>query len=388
MACTTRMTVRRLGVLAAGAVMVIALTAATAVASLPTAEAPTRLDASPGSGARPGPGSPSPATGKPAACRAEPPVGIGPAGGFTRDAEGRFAAIQPPGACVTKAYGVNNRGQVVGSYRTGGYQIGQGTVRHFLWRRGRLATFGLPGVDGAGVEATVTDVDDRGRLLGNTVEVASGAGHGFLRDTRGRVTWIDHPDAAGTVLGGSGTVAAQLTNRGEVVGYYAAGGTVHGFLRDRRGRFTTVDRPGAKATAVTGVNERGQLVGASSTVGPAELFAASEAFVLDRGVYASVAVPGAAATSANAIDDHGRIAGAYLDAGGAIHGFVREGTGRFTTVDHPDATVTTVVQGLNDLGQLAGLYDRPVPPAPGSQQRALGADKAAPSLLPNLAFRG
>ncbi len=386
MVFTTRMTVRRLAALAAGTAMVVALMAATAAAS-PLAEAPAvaALGAHPSAG----PGSTPPATGKPmAACQAQPPTGIGPAGGFARDPKGRFAAIQPPGACVTKAYGVNDRGQVVGSYRAGGYQIGEGTVRHFLWQRGRLATFGLRGIDRSGVEATVTDVDDRGRLLGSTLEVASGAGHGFLREPGGRVTWIDHPAAAGTVLGGSGTVAAQLTNRGEVVGYYAAGGTVHGFLRDRRGRFTTIDRPGAKATAVTGINERGQLTGTSSTVGPAELFTAPEAFVLDRGAYTSVKVPGAAATSANAINDRGQVAGAYLDANGTIHGFLRDRRGRFTTVDHPDATVTTVVQGLNDLGQLAGLYDRPVPTAPASRQRALGTGSTPPSLLPDLTFRG
>lgn len=192
-------------------------------------------------------------------------------------------------------------------------------------------------------------------------------------------------DAAGTVLGGSGTIAGQLTNRGEIVGYYAAGGTVHGFMRDRRGRFATIDRPGAKATAVTGINERGQLVGASSAAGPAELFTAPEGFLLTKGVYTGVKVPGALATSANVINNRGQIAGAYLDGGGKIHGFRRDGPGRFITVDHPDAKVSTVVQGLNDVGQLSGLYDRPVTrERRANRQWVFGAAGLWSSMLPDL----
>jgi YD repeat-containing protein len=371
------------------AVVLAALTAATALsAPSPGAReaAPIRIDVSFDSGpSAGGAGAGGGVAAKPTACRAQLPGGVVPAGGFVRDPKGRTATIRPPGACVTKAYGVNNHGQVVGSYRAGGYLIGEGTVRGFLYHRGRLATFGLPGLDRPGVEATVTDIDDRARLLGSTVEVASGAGHGFLRDTDGRITLIDHPNAAGTVLGGSGTVAAQLTDRGEIVGYFAAGGTVHGFVRDRRGRFATIDRPGAKATAVTGINERGQLVGASSAAGPAELFTSPEAFLLSKGVYTGVKVPGALATSANVIDNHGQIAGAYLDGRGRIHGFVRDRRGRFIAVDHPDATVTTVVQGLNDLGQLSGLYDRPVTGGRrASRQWVLGAAGLWSSMVPDL----
>jgi uncharacterized membrane protein len=401
---------RRAGPWLARAVLLAALTAATALSapSLRAREAaPVRIDVSFDSGPSAVPGSPGEgadagvvaeaesgagsgakapaAVRKPTACRAQLPAGLVPAGGFVRDPKGRYATIQPAGACVTKAYGVDNHGQVVGSYRAGGYMIGEGTVRGFIYRRGRLVTFGLPGLDRPGVEATVTDIDDRGRLLGSTLEVATGAGHGFLRDTDGRITLIDHPGAAGTALGGSGTIAAQLTNRGEIVGYYAAGGTVHGFVRDRRGRFATIDRPGAKATAVTGINERGQLVGASSAAGPAELFTSPEAFLLTKGVYTGVKVPGALATSANVINNRGQIAGAYLDGGGRIHGFRRDRAGRFITIDHPDSAMSTVVQGLNDLGQLSGLYDRPVTGARrASRQWVFGAAGLWSSMVPDL----
>jgi YD repeat-containing protein len=47
-----------------------------------------------------------------------------------------------------------------------------------------------------------------------------------------------------------------------IVGKYTdAAGVQHGFRRDTRGRFTTIDVPGAPRNAVTGLNDRGQLVG-------------------------------------------------------------------------------------------------------------------------------
>ena len=44
-----------------------------------------------------------------------------------------------------------------------------------------------------------------------------------------------------------------------------------------------------------------------------------------------------------------------MDAGGGMHGFVSAG-GVFTTVSDPNGVNTTIVNGINDLGQLVGFY--------------------------------
>ena len=68
--------------------------------------------------------------------------------------------------------------------------------------------------------------------------------------------------------------------------YLAGDGSGHGY-RWRAGRFTTVDLPGATATSVTDINDRGAMIGL------------------------------------------------YLDAGGAIHAFLRDPHGRVVTIDAP-----------------------------------------------------
>jgi probable HAF family extracellular repeat protein len=60
-------------------------------------------------------------------------------------------------------------------------------------------------------------------------------------------------------------------------------------------------------------------------------------------------------TVASGINDAGQIVGVYFDATGE-HGFVWTGTGVFTTLDDPLATNGTVVSGINDAGQIVGAY--------------------------------
>jgi hypothetical protein len=58
-------------------------------------------------------------------------------------------------------------------------------------------------------------------------------------------------------------------------------------------------------------------------------------------------------TVAAAINNSGDIAGFYTDAGGTIHGFLKDGN-VFTTVDAPGATLTELL-GLNDKGWAVGF---------------------------------
>jgi probable HAF family extracellular repeat protein len=78
------------------------------------------------------------------------------------------------------------------------------------------------------------------------------------------------------------------------------------------------------------------------------------------------AIPGAGPSQLHyAINDRGEIAGTYVDAGTelgpdgyppqAVHGFVRDQRGRVVTFDVPAGT-NAVPQGINDRGQVAGIY--------------------------------
>jgi hypothetical protein len=78
-------------------------------------------------------------------------------------------------------------------------------------------------------------------------------------------------------------------------------------------------------------------------------------FLLERGRFTRIDVPDAASTFPTRIDNSCRIAGRYVDAGGAVHGFLRDPRRNFTDIDVPGA-VATVVLDVSDRGETAGYY--------------------------------
>jgi hypothetical protein len=169
---------RGLRLAVAGAVLLTALTAATATA------APTTM----GNHADPRPRTPTP--------------------GFLLD-RGRYSTLEVPGATVeTAALGINNLGQIVGGARGGGVPD-RGFLRD---ARGRYTTFRYPGAR----STLAQKLNDRGQLTGlysnTTDDPRDGADlAGFVRDARGRYTRIAVP-------GARTTTAVGINNRGQVVG--------------------------------------------------------------------------------------------------------------------------------------------------------------------------
>lgn len=141
-------------------------------------------------------------------------------------------------------------------------------------------------------------------------EPTDGRFHGFLWQ-RGRFSTLDLP-------GATGTSAAAINDRGQIVGTYIdADGLPHGFLRDGTG-FTTIDNPGAALTIAYGINNRGQVVGLSYS-DPADL--PDRGFLLADGAdggFTPIAFPGAPRTIATGINDLGHIVGRFQNPAAAL----------------------------------------------------------------------
>ena len=75
--------------------------------------------------------------------------------------------------------------------------------------------------------------------------------------------------------------------------------------------------------------------------------------------YANLIYPGALLTLPNAINNANTIVGSYFDASSNEHGFIFH-AGKFTRVDFPGAT-STEATGLNDIGDIVGIYQVPGP---------------------------
>jgi uncharacterized membrane protein len=115
--------------------------------------------------------------------------------------------------------------------------------------------------------------------------------------------------------------------------------------------FTTIDFPGSPSTGAVGINGSGQIVGSYSSNGNQFL---SDGFLLSGGVFTTIDVPGAN-TLARGINNRGEIVG--VSVGTKIQGFLRNGN-LVTLIDYPGALFATDANGINDNGQIVGIYQQ------------------------------
>ena len=153
--------------------------------------------------------------------------------------------IDVPGSIFTTATGVDNLGNIVGTYRDSNDQ-----VHGFLLSDGAFTTIDFPG-------AVLTFAESVNNLFGATVgffadSSSDGNSRGFLL-SGGEFTTIRFPRAASTI-------ASHINTFGDIVGTYTLRDNTHGFLLSD-GRFTSIDFPGARQTEVNGINQQGDIAG-------------------------------------------------------------------------------------------------------------------------------
>ena len=248
------------------------------------------------------------------------------------------APIDGPGATFTDANGINNRGEIVGSF------VNAQGMHGFVLRRGALTALDVP-VQGALTIAL--GINDRGQITG--AYRSQGLFHGFLWD-RGTFTDIDAADAEDTYL-------HVINNRGQIVGHSRR--DVHSLARAflwENGNFTFLNIPGVlivgRNKESLGLNERGQIVGSFQSQG------VTHGFLLDNGVVTQIDVPGAIATWASGINNRGLIVGSYLDAFFVSHAYIRDPDGTITQIDASNAAGLAGVR-VNDRSDIVGMFNEP-----------------------------
>ena len=275
-----------------------------------------------------------------------------PSAGYT------FATLpQPPSTgpvSLQGAFGINASGDIVGEYWDANF------VDHgYLYSHGQYTTLDDPQAGAGPFQGTsAMGINARGDIVGTYFD-ANSVEHGFVL-SGGHYTTLDDPNAAPATFGG--TFVFHNNDRGDIVGAYIdAKGTEHGFLFSN-GRYTTLDAtlagPGGN-TAAYGINNAGQIVGFFSKADGSVL----GGFLLSNGQYTTLDVPGAVLTLPTGINDRGQVVGLYYDASFNGHGFM-DSNGQFTTVDDPDTANTqqfgynSYAFGINDRGQVVGeFYD-------------------------------
>jgi uncharacterized membrane protein len=156
--------------------------------------------------------------------------------GFLLD-QGSYTTLDVPGATdFTVATGINDSGQIAGFSDAGA----------FLSENGNYAIIDVPG--------TPTGINNAGQIVGSYYDGTRTLG--FLL-ALGSYTTLDPP---GSVY----TSASGINASGQIVGYYyqysGAENNIRGFLLDQ-GSYTTLDVPGSTYTSASGINDVGQIVG-------------------------------------------------------------------------------------------------------------------------------
>lgn len=250
-----------------------------------------------------------------------------------------FTTVDIQGSWVTSVNNINDHGWMVGYYG----DVSSGYGRGFISIQGLYLPIDYPTATSG---TDVTGISNSGTIVGWYVD--SSQVHGFVLN-QGHYSTLDVPGAIDTR-------PEEISDSGTIVGeYWDSGGVLHGFQYQNQS-FTTIDHPGSTATGAGGVNSSGLIVGWYEDGGqlPNE-----HGFVDDHGKFTTIDYPGASVlpgwtvTNASAINDRGDIGGVYFDNG--AHGFVLI-DGNYYTVDGPDNPDSTYILGMNNLGQLVGLY--------------------------------
>jgi len=279
------------------------------------------------------------------------------------------------GVVSTSLFGINNAGDLVGSYVPTSTGVEEGFIA--VGGGPPTATF-----YGSGTDPTYAyGINISDEVVGQYID-SSGISHGFYRDASGTITEVAYPGATQTGCYG-------INDSGEITGYYVdSSGHTHGFT-DKGGAFATTDFP-----LTTGVNSKGAYVGyyyapqqAYGYLASPQAFKLSEIktikeqqvfvrglnnagvfvgqYVTNKGVTHGMMVSGGkvtniddpkgATTDCFDINSSNEIVGAYYDSGGTSHGFQYSGK-KFKDVPGPAGATASFATGINDAGDIAGGF--------------------------------
>jgi hypothetical protein len=205
------------------------------------------------------------------------------------------------------------------------------------------------------VQTQVTGLNNRGVTVGfwsNTnMGVGMDANFGWVR-VNGHFRQADFPtnDPASPVT----DQLLGVNDFDVAVGFWVDGqGNNHGYEYNiNTNRYSSVVDPQNKMAALqaTAINDRFDIAG---NIG-------SDGFLLTHGgKFITLSVPGASSTMALGVNNFDEVVGTYSvgsSTSAVMHGFTWTPQHGFTTVDDPHGIGTTVINGVNDKGQLVGFY--------------------------------
>lgn len=163
----------------------------------------------------------------------------------------------PDAGNVSAALDINSKSQVVGWAVSDPLEASR-PRRAFLWENGHMVDLGsLPG---GGDSSSAHAINDHGQVVG----ASSVTFPGFIPVADGSRAFL-WEDGDMIDLGIQRGTAADINNRGQIVGTGTLNGEQRAFLWDEGEVVNLGTLPGADTSSAFGINEKGQVVGASES---------------------------------------------------------------------------------------------------------------------------
>jgi hypothetical protein len=260
-----------------------------------------------------------------------------------------YMTVDVSGTNLSEIWGINDSGQLAGVYYS------PVTTVSFTGTSGNLVPLTNAYVRDCPPPNTnsylfADAINNTGVIVGDYWSCTAGGYVGAIY-SNGAITSVTAP---------SWTFLNSINDAGQIVGEYGSpSGYPSGFLYSS-GVLTNFDYPNSVGTSLVGINNSGTIVGNYFTSqDPNPPTGVGHGFVYSKGTFTAINVPGSdkGSTVVIGINNLGQILGSYT-RGGNTYYYLDTG-GRFLTLNFsiPQAiSNTTTIAGLNDSGQIVGMY--------------------------------
>ncbi len=239
----------------------------------------------------------------------------------------QYTSFQVPGSTYTVALGLNNSGEIVGSFISNGQQAG------FLYSGGNFQTIACPNAS----FTIAQGINDNGVIVGWCAD------QGFIYQN-GNYSYVNYPGAARTGLLG-------VNNLGDLVGFYEPGpDSSFGFVY-RNGVFKSL----GSSRSVNGINLSETIAANVCSTNCHGIVKAKTkgGWITVQKVY----YPGASSTTLGGINDNGDLSGLLQPTPTEVpHGFVYfKDTNKFFGFNIQGSSGMEAT-GINNSRQVVGYY--------------------------------
>jgi hypothetical protein len=269
-----------------------------------------------------------------------------------------FVTINSTGgdADFTQLLGINNAGTIAGYFGDGTIIPNNGLTVVPPYGSANFTAENFP----LAVQTQVVGINNTGTTVGFYIDTA-GNNVGF-EDIGNAFTSVMSPNAAPLSTGTSFTQLLGVNDANLAAGVDVNGTTnaTEGFIVNLSTlAFTTITAPGSTATTATGINNS-DVISGFDTLANGDI----DGFLDSGGTFTTLSFGAGTNTMALGLNNNDQVVGSYVDAEGNTDGFVYNWVTKvLTTVDNPNADGTTafgvegtIVNGINDEGQLVGFY--------------------------------